>query len=197
MPSLATVVTGESELDALPLLIRRIAEELDPELYVDVPRPLRAQESKLIRRSGELERFTELAARRAAGGAVLILLDCDDGCPASLGPELLERAKKVRADVPIEVALAKREFESWFLASAESIRGLRGLAADLAAPEDPESIRDAKGWLGARGGYRPVIDQPALAAKFNLSLARQRSDSFASTERRIRRLLQILRRRGP
>jgi len=83
-------------------------------------------------------------------GSVLILLDCEDFCPAQLGPQLLHRATQVRADVPILVALAFREYETWFLAAAESLRGHAGIPNDLTTPHNPEAIRGAKEWLSAR-----------------------------------------------
>jgi hypothetical protein len=78
-------------------------------------------------------------------------------------------------DLPVFVILAQREFECWFLAAAESIRGKRGLPADLAPPQDPEAVREAKGWLRDRMQgrvYSETIDQPALAAVFDLNQAR-------------------------
>jgi hypothetical protein len=66
-------------------------------------------------------------------------------------------------------------------AAAESIAGHADLRPDLRAPLDPESIRDAKGWLqeamppGRR--YLPTVDQPSLAGKFDLNAAR-RAPSF-------------------
>ena len=108
-------------------------------------------------------------------------MDCDDDDPKILGPELLARAKKVRPDRFVSVVLAKREFESWFLAAAESLRGHRGLPKDLQAPLDPESIRGAKEWLATRfeprRRYVETVDQPALAKLFDLLQAR-RAPSF-------------------
>ena len=75
----------------------------------------------------------------------------------------------------VSVILPQREFEGWFLAAAQSIRGRRGLPVDLARPEDPEEIRGAKGWLRERMHgrvYSETIDQPALAAIFDLNQAR-------------------------
>ena len=130
MPSLpiACVVEGHGEVEAVPILIRRIAARVDPALSILVRRPLRISRSQ-IARVGELERAIELAARQVGRqGGILVLIDSDDDCPAELGPELLGRARKARSDLPIGVVLAKREFEGWFLASAESLRGKRGIA---------------------------------------------------------------------
>lgn len=120
------IVEGHGEVEAVPILVRRLVGHADPVLSVRLPQPIRIPKSKLIK-AGELEKAVELAARKVApGGAVLILVDSDDQCPARLGPELLSRAQKVRSDVPLTVVLAKREFEAWFLAAAESLHGRGG-----------------------------------------------------------------------
>lgn len=178
---LACIVEGDGEVEAVPIAIRRIAQEIDPSLSLKIHHPLRVPRTKLVK-PGELERSVELAARRTGvGGAILVLLDSDDDCPATLGVELLGRAKRVRPDLPISVVLAKREFEAWFLAAAESLQGRRGLAETLESPSDPESIRGAKEWLTAHmvegRKYVETLDQPALAAAFDLLRAR-RADSF-------------------
>jgi hypothetical protein len=80
------------------------------------------------------------------------------------------------------VILAHREYESWFLSAAESLAGRRGLKADLVAPETPEEIRDAKGWLSKHlqgtGRYSPTQDQAALSHWLDLDRARLKSRSF-------------------
>jgi hypothetical protein len=94
------VVEGHGEVESIPVLIRRIAHEFDPALPVVIPRPVRVTKSKLLK-SGELERATALAALNAGrGGGLLIVLDSDEDCPAQLGPELLERVRLARADMP-------------------------------------------------------------------------------------------------
>ena len=82
----------------------------------------------------------------------------------------------------MSIVLAHREYESWFLAAAESLAGLRNLRPSLEAPAAPEEIRDAKGWLSKqmppRMRYSPTQDQAALSAQFDLKLAAARSRSF-------------------
>ena len=98
--------------------------------------------------------------------------------------------------MPIAVVLAKHEFEAWFLAAAESLRGERGLRSDIDPPSDPEAIRGAKEWLYNRmqsgKTYRSKRDQPALTARLNLEQARN-ADSFDKCYRDIVRLLGELR----
>lgn len=199
MPSLpiACIVEGHGEVQAVPILIRRISAIIDPTLSVDVKPPLWIPRSKLVR-DNELERAVEFAARKTGGrGGVLVLVDSDDDCPAALGPQLLARARKTRSDLPIGLVLAKREFEAWFLASAESLRGKRGLPDNLTPPPDPESIRGAKEWIARRitGGstYSETLDQPALTAKFDMDQAARRSDSFDKCIREITSLILRLR----
>lgn len=194
---IAAIVEGHGEMEAVPVLVRRIVASFDAALNVTVL-PWRVSASNL-RRSGELERHIELAARQLGGkGGILILLDCDwdGGCPKVDGPALQEKAAGVRRDLPISVVLANREFESWFLAAAESLRGKRRLAEDLASPENPESIRGAKEWLSDRmprtAPYAETTDQAALASLFDMEVARRNSRSFTKSHREIARLVQAV-----
>jgi len=94
----------------------------------------------------------------------------------------------------IQVVLANREYEAWFLAAAGSIAGFRGIDDDVLAPDDPESIRDAKGWLTQRmalgRSYREVRDPPALTARMDLQQARLRASSFDKMWRAVENLLR-------
>ncbi len=189
------IVEGHGDVVAVPLLIRRIAAELHPDLVIETPRPIRVHRNQVVQ-ADKFERRVELAIQRIGGqGAIFIILDAGDACPAQLGPELLNRASQVRSDLPIAVVLAKYEFEAWFLAAAESLRGQRGLGDNIHPPNDPEAIRGAKEWLSQRmensRTYRETQDQPALTAHFDLEPAR-RTNSFDKCYREIVRLLEEL-----
>lgn len=150
--NLVCIVEGHGEIEAVPVLIRRICQTIRPEIELQIHHLFRVPRNRLVQ-PGELERAVNLAGRRAGqNGAILIVLDSDDDCPAVLAPELLSRAREIRSDIPISVVLAKREFEAWFLASAESLRGRRGLSETLEAPPDPEVIQGAKEWLTSHMG---------------------------------------------
>jgi hypothetical protein len=190
------VVEGHGEVQSVPILVRRIAQNLDPGLILSIPHPIRISKMKLLR-PNELERAVRLAALNVEGdGGILVVLDSDDDCPAQLAPMLQARIQEGRPDLPSAIVLAKCEFETWFLASAESLRGHRTLAADLQAPPDPEAIRGAKEWLekrSAQGRYAPTVDQASFAATFDLALAR-RAPSFDKCYRAVTELLENLRR---
>lgn len=190
------VVEGHGDFKAAPILFRRIGYDIDPSVPLDVQQPIRRPRSSLVRTTGELERAVELAALKARPrGGVFVLLDSDDDCPAKLAPLLLARAESAGMGLPVSVILPQREFEGWFLAAAESIRGKRGLPTDLAPPQNPEEIRGAKRWLRERMHghvYSETIDQPALAAVFDLDQARA-AKSFDKCYRELRLLIERFR----
>ena len=130
---IATIVEGHGEVDAVPILLRRIAASLGS--VVHTPRPIRVSRDKVVK-PGELERAVELAARQAAtGGCILILLDAEKDCPKDLAPKLLRRAMGARSDREIRVVLAKTEYEAWFLAAASSIAGRRRIRPSATPPD--------------------------------------------------------------
>lgn len=192
MNRIVTIVEGHGEQLALPGLLRRIAGDLG--CYAAVPEPIRIGKDKLLK-AGELERAVKLAALQAdPGDGILVLLDANGDCPAQLASELLGRARGPAREREIRIVLAKREFECWFIAAAESIAGHRGLRADLNSPPDPEAIGGAKRWLarhivGSRS-YRETRDQPALVEIFDLGMARERAPSFDKFVRDVESLLR-------
>lgn len=185
---IASIVEGHSEVMSLPILFRRLTAAWVVAAPIDFPTPIRIKREQFLHRQTEFNRYVELAALKAGvGGRVLILLDADDDCPATLGPEVLAQARAVRCDVPFRVVLAKREFEAWFIAAAESL----GLPPGHPKPPDPEAIRGAKEWVGAnllRGSYSETRHQPSLTSNFDLEAA-QRAPSFGKFCRDLRQLL--------
>lgn len=191
---LTSVVEGQGEVHALPVLLRRLVLAIDAERWADIRQPIRVNRGTMLK-PGQLERYVELAARKHAGsGAVLVLLDEDDDCAATLGPQLQKRAEGQRPDCALAVVVAVKEFEAWFLAAARSLAGQRGLPDDLKPPTGPEGIRDAKGWLRAQRtdglAYAPTVDQAALAAVVDIEAARAGARSFDKLWREIERLLR-------
>lgn len=193
MRYLASIVEGHGEVEALPALLHRIARSTAFKGVLRVNPPIRVKSGSFLNDESYFRKHVTLATAKAAqvGGCMLILLDCEDECPGALGPHLLQRAREVRTNVDIFVALACREFETWFVTAARSMRGLRGLPPDLESPQAAEGIRNAKGWLSKQmnEAYDPVIHQLEFTRAFDLEQARA-NRSFDRLFRRIHSFLE-------
>ena len=181
MVAIAAIVEGHGEVRALPVLLRRLAEQRGV-FDLHLPEPIRVSRDRFLRNEGEFRRMLLLAGAKAGrGGRIIILLDADDDCPVSLASQVSARASLLVPNNPVFVIIANREFEAWLLAGAASLAGRRGLDTGLVAPEDPDKVRDVKGWLSQRMGvsrYREVSDQAALCASVDLDAATASSRSF-------------------
>ena len=178
----ATIVEGDGEVVAVPILLRRLAEWRTPVRYPDVQTPIRVRRDRFLGRDEEFSRYLSLAAGKCGeGGWILVLLDADDDCPATLGMDILRRARTCVPHRSVSVVLANREYEAWLIASAASLNGIRGFTVAPGDIIDPEVPRDAKGWIKTRmknGGYGETTDQPAFTARMDLEQAFDRSRSF-------------------
>jgi hypothetical protein len=181
MTAIVPIVEGDGEVEAVPILLRRIAEWRASSDMPMILQPLRVKRDKFLNKHEEFNRVLILAARKLVDpGWILILLDADDDCPVTLASKILDRCRQVVAHKAVSVVLAKREYEAWFIAASESLNGYRGLVLGQGAEIDPEAKRDAKGWMRERmaNGYREVLDQPAFSSRMNLKFAYERSRSF-------------------
>ena len=128
-------------------------------------------------------RFAERADVPAPGAAGVPAGPFDDladaasvfGRGSSGGLRVGSWATAAAGDVPCRVVLAHREYEAWFLAAIESLRGRRAVKSDADPHPAPESPRGAKEQLesacGAAPSYLETVDQPAFSAVFSLSSA--------------------------
>jgi len=182
MITIASIVEGDGEVSALPVLLRRLASEQEPVALIKLLPPIRVRRDKFINRDNEFRRQLLLAAAKSGDdGWILIVLDADDDCPANLGQQIYERAQQHIPHRRLSVVLANREFEAWFIAAAHSLQGVRGFS--LAADEhmQAEEPRNAKDWMRKHmqsGTYSEILDQPAFAARIDLQQAFKNSRSF-------------------
>lgn len=183
MTSIASIVEGDGEVAALPILLRRLGGWLTPDVPVQVLPPSRVYKDRFLNRPEEFRRHLILASRKCGdAGWILILLDADDDCPATKGAETLERAQLIVPHRRVGVVLANREYEAWFIAAASSLHGYRNFSFGAGDEQaNAEIPRNAKGWLAKRMGnhsYGEVTDQPAFSARMDLKLAHEHSRSF-------------------
>ena len=188
------IVEGHGEVSAVPVLLRRLLERCGA-YHVRIARPIRVPKARLTDPS-HLERAVRLACMTGESPAVLVLLDADGACPAELGPKLLAQARSVAPErIPVTVVVAKEEYEAWFLADLDGLRGRRGLRADAAVPGDPEAVRGAKEYLQRQMEpgryYSETVDQPALTQALDLERVRERSSSFDKLWREVERLVAL------
>ena len=181
------IVEGDGEMEAVPGLLRRLLAA-GQVTGVRVGKPIKRPRNQLVKEE-PLARMVRLALLRPECGAVLIILDGNTDCPRELGPVLQRWAEAAAGGIPCAVVLAHREYEAWFLASLESLRGQRGIRDDAETHSDPEEPRDAKGELEVRmwpgRAYHPTVDQPALTALFDMAQAYSRSRSFRRMVRAV------------
>jgi hypothetical protein len=174
------IVEGHGEVEAVPVLLRRLLAQAG--VYdIEVGRPIRRHASDLNRKD-RFQAAVQVAMQQEGCGGVLILFDYEDGCPKTKAAELATWAAEVSGSVPCSVVLAYREYETWFLAALESLRGQCGIGAQAETPADPETRRNAKGaleeWMPRERFYAETVDQVRLTHFFDLAAAYRRSRSF-------------------
>ncbi|MEI4270859.1 DUF4276 family protein [Klenkia sp. LSe6-5] len=186
-PVIATIVEGHGEVKALPVLLRRMAAERG-HAHIDVPNPWRLDRGRYASKLADTARAATKRVRTSGG--LLVVLDADDDCPVSLAEELRSTMAAYVSHCPIEVAVACREFEAWFLASLASLHRHRDVVpGDEVA--DPDAPRGAKELLERRmtSKYSPTLHQPAFAAMMDIRVAVERSRSFRHLDTALSRLL--------
>ncbi len=188
------IVEGHGEVAAAPVLLRRLLAEANCH-HIQVGRPIRRTQSQ-FRGQKEVQKAVQLARLQPDCSAIVLLFDGEDDCPKELAAQVRNWAHAAAQGTPCDVVVAYREYETWFLAALESLRGERDIRNDAAAPTNPEQRRDAKGWLEEfmppDRAYSETGDQPALSAKFDLGLAHQRNRSFRKLVKAIGDMLTQL-----
>ncbi|WP_326694767.1 DUF4276 family protein [Streptomyces sp. NBC_01766] len=176
----APIVEGHGEVNAVRELVTRIAAEFCG-TWADVAQPFRLDSGKM-RKPEELAKAIRFQAARVQGpGGVLVLRDGDDNditCPVELARQLAPAHGLV--PVPVEIVIAKHEYEAWFLAAAESLRSHPAVKDDAVAPDRPEARRGAKSQLEGmmQESYKETLHQAKFSAVMDLRAAAEGSRSF-------------------
>lgn len=174
------IVEGQGDEAAVPLLLRRLRDEAQA-WGLEVGRPHRRRRTQLVKKDS-LQSAVRVAALREDCAGILILFDADDDCPAELAPTLEQWAREAASGIPCAVVMANREYEAWFLASIEALRGRAGIPPEATSHPHPEVPRDAKGELERRmprgASYSATVDQAPLTVHLDLQSAYRRCRSF-------------------
>ncbi|QRK10517.1 DUF4276 family protein [Archangium violaceum] len=198
------IVEGHGEQTAVPVLLRRWFQHRGFRDFETPDLAIRASGSGALKCPHDdddalgIEYYVEMAASERPDG-ILVMLDSDDEClvrartPSrpGLGPELLRRARAIAPHIPIEVVVANREYEAWFLASLASLRRTTRIPRGSRLPtplSDIETIRDCKKRLTQLLGrpYEETTDQPDFTGVLPFTPA------MARRSRSYRKLLKAL-----
>jgi hypothetical protein len=207
------IVEGHGEQTAVPELLRRWFKHRRFRNFETPELAIRASGAGALKCPHDaehelgIEYYVEMAARAQPDG-ILVMLDADDECierakqssRAKLGPELLERARKVARHIPIEVVVANREYEAWFLAGLSNLRRAGKVPRTgrfRVPPGGIEGIRNCKKPLAELLGrpYEETTDQRDFtqALPFTPAMA-GRSRSYRKLLKALDELTQAVRR---
>jgi len=188
------IVEGYGEVQAVPVLIRRLLTEANC-FVVNVGRPIRRSQSQFHSQEG-VRVAVKVALRQPDCSGILLLLDGEDDCPKELAEDIRGWAFEAAGRVPCDVIVAYREYETWFLAAIESLAGKYGIRNGAAAPADPESRRDSKAaleeFMPDYRAYSETGDQPGMSAEFDMKLAFRRNRSFRKLVTAVGKMLTQL-----
>ena len=194
MTRLLTIVEGDGDLKAVPILIRRLLQEVHERFDVQQLPAQKRGEWPRVRR--DFERFY-LSARLERAPILWVLdFDCDQCVDPSVERTWLQtEARRIDPTGTVDVVFMVKEFESIFLWDEACLRrAFPELQGDISLPENPESVRDAKGWISRtlpKGrSYKPTTDQARMTATIELDRLRSASPSMRRLEKSLLRLIQ-------
>ncbi len=192
MPKIVPITEGQGDVEAVPLLLRKILQH-NKWWEWEVAHPKRAGSLSALKR--KLDRFLGYAQREEDCGGILILLDLDECCPWDEARDLAQQIRQLNPSCPVAVVLAHREYEAWFLASLSTIAGHYGLPSGLTFPGDVEQERGVKEWLTAQmppgKAYKETVHQVEFTTRIDLKLAHRNSRSFRRLCHAVGELVQL------
>ena len=195
MPTIVPVVEGDGDAAALPELLIKILQQRYCRYDVSVAqgRTGVVKANSISKLEADLGKFLKHAQKKPGCKAILVLVDADNECPVGLAQSLAQRCEEVGASYPVHIVCARRSYESWFLASFRSIRGLHGIPTDASPPQNAEGIPDPKRWLSGLmpvgKKYKATTHQASFSRVIDIDLAFKNSRSFRRLCHAIEELL--------
>ncbi len=192
MPIIVPIVEGDGEIEAVPVLLRRILEQREW-WHWSVRKPMRAGGlGSLKKRFAQLLQY---AATTEDCGGIMVLMDLDDGCPKAEAVALAAEARTLNLACPIAIVFAHREYEAWFLASLSTVAGQYDLPPTLQYSGNVEGRRDVKGWFSEQmppgKAYKETFHQVRLTNLLDIDRARRNSRSFRRFYHAVEELVQM------
>ncbi len=198
MPTIVPVVEGPGEVAALPALLSRILLEYynRPDVLVAYGKRGVVSANGLPKLETQLAKFLQHAQNKPDCDAILVLLDADNDCPVILSQELSQHCEQVGTKCPVQIVCARRSYESWFLASLDTVKGKSVIPDTATLSGDAENVPNPKQWITAllpRGqAYKETTHQAALSSYIDLDLAHKNSRSFRRLCHALEQLLDAI-----
>lgn len=194
---IAPIVESHGDKTSARKLLERVWYEVAGGEWIDVLRPVRQPRTKLLRRDPTTHeilpdrqgilRAIKLASMKLANTEpdtprlVLLMFDADEDCPKKIVEALESILKSVDPSVDLAMVFPHVEYETWFVAAADSLRDFLDLRPGDEKIPDPEATRLGKKWIQDRFLHHPyseTLDQVRLTHAMDLRLCRERSPSF-------------------
>lgn len=188
MKTLLPIVEGHGDIQAVPVLIRRILQHHNI-FDIEVLNPHKRGDLPKIK--ANFDNYFKIAIKDKAAIIWIIDFDCATcDCVASESSQLYQRANAIYAGWPFRVAFMVKEFETLFLSEPDATRSiLKEIPKKTTFPENPETIRGAKEWLSnampSGYAYKETVHQVKLSAVVDLDCLRKSSASYRHLEKSI------------
>jgi len=192
MKTLLAIVEGPGDMQAVPVLIRRIAEHHG---YTNVRILPPHKRGDLPKVKANFDNYFKMAIKEKAAIIWIIDFDCATcNCVVEESEQLYKKANDIYDGWPFKVAFMVKEFETLFLAEPEATRKvLKEIPRATIFPAEPETIRGAKQWLSrsmpSGYAYKETVHQVKLAAVIDLNSLRDSSASFRHLEKAVLSLI--------
>lgn len=189
------IVEGDGDAAALPELLVRIIQERYGrfDVYVAQGKSKVVKANSRDKLESSLDKFLLHAQKKPGCGAILILLDADTDCPVTLAQTLAERCAQIGSKYPVEIVCADRSYESWLLASLQTIVGMHGIPESSALSRSAEEVPNPKAWLSSQmpsgQTYKETTHQASLSRAIDLEMAHINSRSFRRLCHAVEQLL--------
>lgn len=186
---LLPIVEGQGDMQAVPLLLRRVLHEVCARFDVEVLQVQKRGEWPRVKR--DFDRMYRSA--RIESTSILWVVDFD--CEECLDPIiernwLRQQVARIDPSGRVEIVFMIQEYESLFLSDPSCIcSSYPELSETTTFPSEPEAVRDAKGWISnalPKGrAYKPTTDQAKLTSRLDLNRLRQTSSSYRRFEKAV------------
>ncbi|MBI4569879.1 MAG: DUF4276 family protein [Planctomycetes bacterium] len=178
--TIVPIVEGVGEVTALPKLLHALREPSVRRGVVGIAAPKNAHGRENIIKEGGLEKFLGYAQGTRGCCGIMVVIDANGDCPLTLARQLSSRAKKANLPAATAIVLAKRVYETWFLASWKTIAV--GLGSSSGFDGDVEGAQGVKDWISQQMPvgqvYKETVDQARFSSLIDPELAASRSRSF-------------------